>query len=97
MPEILKLKAKFGIQPNEKLLTDGAIDIRTKKDDEQMLMRYRHKLESIKSKQEITRQRKFGAEYLITGNALTKKDNQLLTKFAGITLCTTHQLKKQTS
>jgi hypothetical protein len=34
---------------------------------------------------------------LITGNALTKKDNEILQKYAGVTLCTTNKLSKQSS
>ena len=88
----MKLKAKFGISPQEKLVSEGAsaVEIRTKKDDESFLMRYRQKLSIMNGKYQANKQRKFGADYLITGNALTKKDNEILQKYAGVTLCTTN-------
>jgi hypothetical protein len=51
----------------------------------------------MNGKYQANKQRKFGADYLITGNALTKKDNEILQKYAGVTLCTTNQLSKQSS
>ena len=51
----------------------------------------------MNGKYQANKQRKFGADYLITGNALTKKDNEILQKYAGVTLCTTNKLSKQSS
>ena len=36
----------------------------------------------MNGKYQANKQRKFGADYLITGNALTKKDNEILQKYA---------------
>lgn len=86
--DIERLRTKFGIKEEIKLNTGGIhiqrSNIEQDREDDKHLRRYRTR----ESQQSIQKQKRFGAEYMLSGNALPQKDLNVLSKHAGITLNT---------
>ena len=96
--KLKQIKYKLGLNQYDTLIAHAAPDDKKKEVDESRLInRYYTKVSQKASTIDRKRQKKFGAEYLLTSNALTNEDNDLLLKYAGITLCTNQQLSKSGS
>ena len=73
---------------NDHFISMGAPPDVSAVDEDKLIHNYKKKMSEKVNRIDKIRQKKFGAEYLITSNALTEQDNNILVKHAGITLCT---------